>query len=87
MVVWETPVAIVIPIYLGMISVGVYLLNRFTKDRTKKVSNLRIFIQTAAVVALFMGLIIGPFNVPNYLPLGYSPRNALVSANLLGTRV
>jgi polyferredoxin len=56
------------------------------KDKINKVSYLRFFIQIAAVFAIFMGLILGPFNLPLWLPLGPSPRDRLVGANLFGTQ-
>jgi ferredoxin-type protein NapH len=81
---WENPTSIVLPIYFGLIALGIYLIYKLAKDKTKKVSRLRLFIQIAALVAVFMGLIIGPFDVPTFAPLGYSPRSALVGGNLLG---
>jgi hypothetical protein len=66
----ETPIAIALPIYVIIIAIGILLIYKLAKDRTKKVSSLRFFIQIVAVVAIFMGLIIGPFNQPRWLPLG-----------------
>jgi ferredoxin len=84
--IWETPVAIVLPVYVLLVLVGIFLIFKLAKDKTKKVSSLRLFIQIAAVVAVFMGLILGPFNTPIFQPLGYSPRDRLVGANLLGNQ-
>jgi formate hydrogenlyase subunit 6/NADH:ubiquinone oxidoreductase subunit I len=56
------------------------------KDKTSKVSSLRIFIQIAAVFAVFMGLILGPFDIPLFQPLGPSPRSLLLGGNLLGNQ-
>jgi ferredoxin len=54
------------------------------KNRTKKISTLRLFIQIAAVVGIFMGLLIGPFGAqPLLRPLGNAPRDNLVGGNLL----
>ncbi|MEJ2242887.1 MAG: 4Fe-4S binding protein [Candidatus Bathyarchaeota archaeon] len=39
-----------------------------------------------AVVAIFMGLLIGPFGVERYLPLGISPRDRLVGSDLFGNQ-
>lgn len=83
---WANPTDIVLPIYFALVVLGVILIYRLAKDKTKRVSHLRIFIQIAAVVAVFMGLILGPFNVPIFQPLGPSPRSALVGANLLGNQ-
>jgi polyferredoxin len=65
---------------------GIFLILKFTKDKTKKVSNLRFFIQIVAVVAVFMGLIIGPFGLPQWLPLGISPRDRLIGADFFGSQ-
>ena len=80
------PVSIVLPIYVAIVIIGVLLIYKLTHDKTKRVSSLRLFIQIAAVFAVFMGLIIGPFNQPLFAPLGPSPRSALVGTNLLGTQ-
>lgn len=81
---WEIPSVIVLPIYVLIVLVGIYLVFKLAKDKTKKVSSLRLFIQIAAVFAVFMGLILGPFNVPIFQPLGPSPRDRLVGANFFG---
>lgn len=83
---WENPVWLVLLIYVIILALGIFLIYKLTKDRTRKVSTLRLFIQVAAVVAIFMGLLIGPFNVPAYLPLGPSPRDNLLGSNLLGNQ-
>ncbi len=82
----ETPISIVLPVYVAIVIVGVLLIYKLTHDKTKKVSSLRLFIQIVAVFAVFMGLIIGPFNQPLFAPLGPSPRSALVGTNLLGNQ-
>ncbi len=82
----ETPVSIALPVYVILLAIGILLIYKLVKDRTRKVSSLRLFIQIAAVVAIFMGIIIGPFNLPAFLPLGPSPRDHLVGANLLGNQ-
>ncbi len=81
---WEIPAYIALPIFLSMVVLGILLIHKLTKDRTRNVSSLRLFVQVVAVAAIFMGLIIGPFNVPIYAPLGSSPRDALVGRSLLG---
>ncbi len=72
----ETPIVIALPVYVIIIAIGILLIYKLAKDRTKKVSSLRFFIQIVAVVAIFMGLILGPFNPPQstFGPLGPSPR-------------
>jgi ferredoxin len=84
--VWENPSDIVLPVFAVIILVGIYLILKLAKDKTNKVSSLRFFIQIDAVIAIFMGLILGPFNLPLYAPLGPSPRSLLVGGNLLGNQ-
>ena len=79
--VWENNSTIVLSAYIIIAVTIVYLIHKLTKDRTHKISNLRLFIQIAALVALFMGLLIGPFNTPRYRPLGISPRDRLVGSS------
>ncbi len=57
-----------------------------TKNKTRRVSTLRLFIQIVAVVGIFMGLLLGPFNQPLWQPLGISPRDRLIGANLFGNQ-
>lgn len=84
---WENSPALVLPIYAIIVAVGIGVILKLTKDKTKRVSSLRLFIQTAAVVAIFMGLILGPFNLPLWQPLGVTPRERLIGADLLGTQL
>lgn len=83
---WENSSAVVLPVYAAIVLVGIYVIFRLAKDKTNKVSSLRLFIQIAAVFAVFMGLILGPFNVPIFQPLGSSPRDRLVGANFFGNQ-
>ncbi len=83
---WQVPAFIVLPIFVAIVIIGILLIYKLTKDKTRNVSSLRLFIQVAAVFALFMGLIMGPFNVPLYAPLGAAPRSLLVGGNLLGNQ-
>jgi polyferredoxin len=66
--------------------VGIYLIFRLAKDKTSKVSSSRLFVQIAAVFAVFMGLILGPFDIPAFQPLGPAPRSLLVGSNFLGNQ-
>ncbi len=77
---------IVLPLYAIIVAIGIILILKLSKDKTRKISTLRLFVQVAAVVAIFMGLIIGPFNVPLFAPLGPSPRDNLLGADLLGNQ-
>jgi ferredoxin-type protein NapH len=82
--IWEVPTSIALPVYVLAVAAGIILIIKLSKDKTKKISYLRMFIQIAAVVAVFMGLILGPFNQLTWLPLGPSPRDRLFAAPLLG---
>ncbi len=66
--------------------VGVIGILKFVKDKTKKVSILRLFVQVAALIVVFMGLLIGPFNVPGWTSLGSAPRDNLIGRGSLGTQ-
>jgi ferredoxin-type protein NapH len=83
--VWENSSTLVLLGYLAIFGVSIFLVLKFTK--TKKVSNLRFLIQIAAVVAIFFGLLIGPFNDPFYQALGVSPRDRLIGKDLLGNQL
>ncbi|MDR1993844.1 MAG: 4Fe-4S binding protein [Nitrososphaerota archaeon] len=85
-VVTENSPLIVIPIYILMVVIGIILILKLSKDKTRKISSLRLFIQTAAVVVIFMGLILGPFNVPLFQPLGPAPRDRLIGADFFGNQ-
>jgi ferredoxin-type protein NapH len=84
--VWENSAPLVVSIYLVIVLAGIFLVLRLSKDKTRKISSLRLFIQVAAVFAVFMGLIIGPFNQPLWLPLGPSPRDRLFGADFFGNQ-
>jgi ferredoxin-type protein NapH len=82
----ETPVALALLVFALVAAVGIFLILKLNKNRTRKVSTLRFFVQILAVVAIFMGLILGPFNLPLYQPLGPSPRDRLIGAGFLGNQ-
>jgi len=73
-------------IFTIVVLVGIFIILKVSKDKTRKVSSLRLFIQVAAVFAVFMGLITGPFNQPLWEPLGPSPRDRLVGTDFLGNQ-
>jgi ferredoxin-type protein NapH len=87
--VWEINPYLAVAVYAVIVVVGVAVFLKLAKDRTKKVSNLRLIIQVAALVAIFLGLIIGPYNAPGstYYPLGITPRDSLLGGNLLGNQM
>ena len=59
-------------LYALIVAAGIILILKLSKDKTRKISTLRLFIQVVAVIAVFMGLLIGPFNQPGsvFAPLG-----------------
>ena len=81
---WALPSNIVLPIYAAIIAVGTYLILKRVKDKTSNISSLRLFIQVAATIAIFMGLILGPFDQPLWQPMGHSPRSLLLGSSFLG---
>ena len=83
---WENSSVLVVSIYFALVAAGIFIVLKLSKDKTKRVSSLRLFVQIAAVFAVFMGLIIGPFNVPVFQPLGPSPRDRLIGADFFGNQ-
>ena len=71
-------------IIAGIILAGILAILIWVKDQTKKISYLRLFIQIAFVPMIFLGLIIGPFGLPQFPPIGNAPRDVLVGTNILG---
>ncbi len=86
MVVTENSPYIVVAVFALIVAVGIILILKLSRDKTRKISSLRLFIQIVAVFAIFMGLLIGPFNVEIFMPLGPSPRDNLLGADLLGNQ-
>ena len=87
--VWENNPVLVLSAYTIIVVVGIFLILTLSKDKTRKMSTLRLFVQSAAVVAVFMGLLIGPFGEPIFAPLGISPRDRLIGGGpngFLGTQ-
>jgi ferredoxin-type protein NapH len=83
---WENSSVLVFAVFVAVALVGILGIYKFVKDRTKKVSTLRLFIQILAIVVVFMGLVLGPFNTARWLPLGPAPRDRLVGTELLGNQ-
>ena len=83
---WENSPPLLVIAYFAIALAGVLLILKLSKDKTRRISNLRLFIQVVALFAVFMGLIVGPFNQPLWLPLGPSPRDRLVGAELFGNQ-
>jgi ferredoxin-type protein NapH len=73
--------ALIVTTFFVLSALGIFVLLKVTRNKTKRISNLRLFIQIATVFAVFMGLILGPFNLPLWSPLGISPRDRLVGAD------
>jgi ferredoxin-type protein NapH len=84
--VWEISSTIVLPIFSLIILVGIFCILKFTKNKTKNASSLRLFVQIIALVAVFMGLVLGPFGLPRWAPLGPSPRDRLIGTEFLGAQ-
>jgi ferredoxin-type protein NapH len=80
---WELPSNIVLPIFVAAILVGIYLILKLSKNKTRNVSRLRFFVQSVALIAIFMGLILGPFDQPQWQPIGPSPRSLLIGGDFL----
>ncbi|MCW4016326.1 MAG: 4Fe-4S binding protein [Candidatus Bathyarchaeota archaeon] len=80
----ENSTAWILAVYVTVVLICTIVILKFTKNKTKRVSNLRFFIQIAALGAIFMGLILGPFGTPRWLPLGISPRDRLVATEFFG---
>lgn len=71
-------------IVMGTISMGVLAILIWIKDKTKKVSYLRLFIQIVFVPLIFLGLIIGPFGLPQFPPVGNAPRDVVIGTEIFG---
>jgi ferredoxin-type protein NapH len=82
--VWENNPYLVVTAYAVVVAIGVALILKLSKDKTRKMSSLRLFIQCSAVIAIFMGLLIGPFGTPIFAPLGDSPRDRLIGGGING---
>ncbi len=82
--IYENSSVLVLTIFTAIALIGVFCILKIAKDKTKRVSTLRLFIQIIATVAVFMGLLIGPFNTALWAPLGPAPRDRLVGDDLLG---
>ena len=85
--VWEVPISVVLPLYILAAIIGIALILKLTKEKTRKISNLRFYVQILAVIVIFMGLILGPFDQPFWAPLGVSPRDRLIGADVLGNQM
>ena len=83
---YQNPSEIILPAFAIIIVVGIYLILKLGKDKTSRVSSLRLFVQIAVAFAVFMGLLLGPFNTPLFRPLGPAPRSLLLGSNLLGNQ-
>ena len=71
-------------IVIGLVLAGILAILIWIRDKTERVSALRLFIQIASVILIFLGLIIGPFGSPKNPPIGNAPRDVLLGANVLG---
>ncbi|MBC7130803.1 4Fe-4S binding protein [Candidatus Bathyarchaeota archaeon] len=71
-------------IIVGAILLGVLAILIWVKDKTKRVSYLRLFIQIVSVPIVFLGLIIGPFGLPQYPQVGNAPRDVVIGTEIFG---
>ncbi|MFA5363953.1 MAG: 4Fe-4S binding protein [Candidatus Bathyarchaeia archaeon] len=74
-------------IIVGMITAGVLAILIWKKNQTRRLSYLRVFFQVAAVVIIFLGLVIGPFGLVHLEYLGTAPRNSLFVNDLAGVPI
>jgi ferredoxin-type protein NapH len=83
---WIDTAVLILTVYAAAVIVGIFAILKFTKNKTRKVSHLRLYVQFVALLAVFMGLLIGPFNTPQspYAPLGPAPRDNLLGGAFLG---
>ncbi len=77
---------LIVGTFFAIAIAGSVAILKFTKNKTRRISNLRTFIQAMAVVAIFMGLLLGPFNQPLWRPLGISPRDRLIGTEIFGNQ-
>ena len=77
---------VIVTLFILIAIAGSMGILKWTKDKTRRISNLRLFIQVVAVVAIFMGLLLGPFDQPLWRPLGISPRDRLIGAEFFGNQ-
>jgi len=83
---WELPVNVVLPLFGLIIILGIFLILKLTKDKTRNISTLRFFIQIIVIPLMFLGLVVGPFNTELWQPMGISPRSLLVGVDFFGTQ-
>ena len=81
----ESDVLIIVG-FTALVAAGIFVILKWTKNKTRRVSTLRIYVQAVAVVYVFMGLILGPFNLPQWAPLGVTPRDRLVGDTFFGNQ-
>jgi ferredoxin-type protein NapH len=77
---------LIIIAYIAVTLVGAFCILKFSKNKTRKMSTLRLFVQCAALVGVFMGLLVGPFGTPLTTPLGNAPRQNLLGSNFFGSQ-
>ena len=82
----DNSTVLIVLVFIAIVLVGIAVILKGTKNKTRRVSTLRLFIQIVVVVAVFMGLLIGPFNQSLWQPLGSSPRDRLIGVDSLGNQ-
>jgi len=71
-------------IILGIVTAGILAIIIGIKDQTKRISYLRVFVQTVSVFVIFFGLIVGPFDSTQFPPIGNAPRDRLIGTDVFG---
>jgi ferredoxin-type protein NapH len=69
---------------VGIVIAGIMAIVIGIKDLTKRMSCLRLYIQIVAVIVIFWGLVVGPFGVEQFPPVGIAPRDTLIGTNIFG---
>jgi ferredoxin-type protein NapH len=67
-----------------LVLAGILAILIWVRNLTRKLSFLRLFIQIVSVAVIFLGLIVGPFGLPQWPPVGSAPRDVVIGTNILG---
>lgn len=72
---------------IGLVLAGLLAILIWIKDKSTRISYLRVFVQVVFTVLIFIGLVIGPFGLPQVPPVGNAPRDVLIGGSGFLTRV
>ncbi len=73
-----------VTIAVALIVAGILAIVIWVRNNTRKLSTLRLFIQIVAVVVIFLGLIIGPFEQDQWEYLGTAPKDIAIGKEIFG---